>query len=113
MALLSPQNVTTAGKKPTLAAATAGGDTFRTTGRELFAVKNAGTGSVTLTFDVKRTFRGQDYNETAVIPDDTDVYLCGPFPADVFGDEDGIVSVSYSGVTSVTVGVLHPKEAGF
>ena len=110
MALLTVQLPTLSGPTFTAAAAAGGGDTFANTGAEYFYINNAGVGSITVTFDSPGTC---SFNVTANAAHDTVVSvgagvakIIGPFPKIRFNDTSDIVSVTYSGVTSVTVAVL-------
>ena len=99
-----------------LAAAAGGGDSWANTGKEQFAIKNGGGGSITVTFkcnggdgnnrvcnfNVAAT-PGHDVAQT--IPNDSNIYLIGPFPT-YFNDGSGLLQVTYSAVTTVTVAVF-------
>ena len=95
---------------PTFDAAAAGGDTFTNDGNTIYIVKNGGAGSITVTFDDTgsispvsgKTF---DPDVDVVIPAAQDAYI-GPFTTARFGTN---CSVTYSGVTSVTVAAIRTK----
>lgn len=114
MAQLAVTTVTRAGVAQSLASAAGGGDSYPNTGKEKFMVKNAGAAPRTVTFKCS----GGDANnrvcnmgvaastghDVAVsVTNDSNVYSFGPFPT-YFNDANGLVQVTYSAVTSVTVG---------
>ena len=90
-----------------LTAAAGGGDEFANTEREIFFVKNAGSGAITLTFTGQRASNfGVTSNKALSITNDSKIYAIGPFLKDWFNDANDRVQVTYSGVTTVTVGAL-------
>lgn len=112
MAALTPITISRAGVNLALAAAAAGGDTFANDGATFFAVKNAGSGSVTVTFTVTATYIGLTVSNVAVaVTNDSNTYLIGPFPQAAFNSASGTVAVAYSGVTSVTVAAVKLPSA--
>lgn len=87
----------------------AGGDTMPAGADMWLRVKNAGGSNVTVTVDFP-TGSGPlgtsmtDYALAPAVPLTTGDRLFGPFPAYPFADpSDGLVHITYSGVTSVTV----------
>ncbi len=112
MAVLTVAAITATKQAQTLAAAAGGGDSFPNTGKEFIAIKNAGAGAITLTV----TAQGDPCNrgvaattahdKTYSIPNDSAVYVLGPFPPAFFNDSNGRAQLAYSGVTSVTVQIL-------
>lgn len=108
MAALTVQQITVAGVQQSLAAAAGGGDTFVNDGnRTFFIADNASGGAITLTFDDTGSVAPQG---ATAFNADVDVsvgagtrYIIGPFPKSRFGDT---VAVTYSGVTSLTVGAM-------
>lgn len=109
-ALLTVQDVTLSGVTPSYAAAGAGGDTFPNDGRSFLHVKNGGAGSITVTVDDLGSTAPEG---AAAFDPDPDIVIgagaeamIGPFEKSRFDDDASVVAVSYSGVTSVTVGVF-------
>lgn len=108
MAALTVGQVAITGIAETLVAAAGGGDSFENDGkRTFFVVSNGSGGSITVTFDDSGS--PQPPGAVAFNPD-VDVAVgagarsvIGPFPKDRFG---ATVSVTYSGVTSLTVGAF-------
>jgi hypothetical protein len=109
MALLSVQQASLAGTPVTFAAAAAGGDTFALPhGAVALRVKNGGGSAITVSLQ----FPGQTPygvnnppRVTASIAAAADVVI-GPIPLGAVDPVTGLVSVTYSGVTSVTVAVV-------
>jgi len=109
MALLSVQQASLAGTPITLTAAAAGGDTFALPhGACALRVKNGGGAGIT----VSVAFPGNTPygvanppRVTATIAAAADV-LIGPIPLTAVDPVTGYVSVTYSGVTTVTVAVV-------
>jgi hypothetical protein len=112
MALLTVQKPTLAGVAPSYAAAGAGGDTFAPDddGLYMLHVKNAHTGSWTVTIDDPTTV--SPVNPVAFNPD---VAVAVPnateriimLDAKRFRNKTtGLVSLTYTGVTALTVGVF-------
>lgn len=102
MALLNWQAPTLGGTAITYAAAAAGGDTLGRTNGGVLRVKNGGAGSVTVTVVTPgNTKYGQaDPDVPVTVAAGAEVAI-GPFP-DALA-VDGVISVTYSAVTSVTV----------
>lgn len=106
MATLTPQQATVLGAAFAPVAASGGGDKVAPSSRGALLVENGGVGSITVTIVVPgSTDYGQaepDYTVTVAAGASK---LIGPFPADL-ADSDGLVSITYSGVTSVTVAAI-------
>lgn len=109
MATMTVQDITGAGVAITLSAA-ANGDVFADDGKErtFLQVLNGGGGSITVTIPAQQaTFQQPGYGTLAradyggaVAAGATKLF--GPFPALAFKNGSGMVTVNYSGVTSVT-----------
>lgn len=112
MAALTVNSVSIDGVAVTLAAAAGGGDTFVNDGNTIFVVSNGGGGSITVTFDVRptaiRTASGApvDVSDKAITVAAGATKYVGPFPPELYNNSSQVVSVSYSGVSSVTVAPL-------
>lgn len=102
MALLTRQQPKLAGTAITYAAASGGGDTFGWTSDGVLRVKNGSGGSITVTIVTPgNTKYGQADPDIPVAVAAGAEAAIGPFPATLA--TDGVVSVTYSGVTSLTV----------
>ena len=111
MALLATQTVGFTGVQPSLAAATGGGDTF-TPGANMFLyVNNAGGSSITVTVTTPGTVRGLGIADISVSVTNGQVRFIKISPADFTMDPTtGLGTISYSGVTSVTVGAFQVMD---
>lgn len=101
------QTVPVTGIVPSFVAAGAGGDKFPPGDRTILYVKNGGVGSITVTVDsVVPSNYGVDQDGGGAVANGAE-RMFGPFPAGRWAGTDGLVAVTYSGVTSVTVGVFN------
>lgn len=109
MATLSSQSITRAGATPSYAAAAGGGDRFTPGARTFLHVKNAGGSSITVTVSAqgRTAIPNVSITDLAVSVTNGQERMIGPLPADIFGDQtDGLGDITYSGVTTVTIGVF-------
>jgi hypothetical protein len=107
MALLATQQIQQAGLVPALAAASGGGDTFEPGDHVFLHVKNADSGPHTVTIVTTATEFGQPVADLAVVVAAGTERLIGPLIDAEFNDPSaGVGSITYSAVTSVTVGVF-------
>jgi hypothetical protein len=108
MADLTTSTVTVANPKLDLAAAltaaASGGDTAEIADGAIFVLNNASAGTITATFVTPGTVNGLAISDaTMAVP----AGKIGVMPlANVFRQATGRCNVTYSGVTTVTVGVL-------
>lgn len=111
---LTVQEISRSGKavsKPLIAATATHGNKFRNNGRTFLRVKNGSVGDITATFNTPGMIDGQEIEEltmTVKAADDEnglDFLDIGPFSA-VFNQADGYVWVTFSSVSSVTVGAF-------
>jgi hypothetical protein len=115
MATLTTQTITRAGTGPTYAAATGGGDAMQV-GQDMFLhVKNASGGNITVTIAIPAGASGYPnaaYTSTAVVvPLTTGDRMIGPIVAPLYQDPTtGLATITYSGVTSLTVAALNLQE---
>lgn len=102
MALLTRQQPTLAGTTITYAAAAGGGDTIGWSADGVYRVKNGSGGSITVTVVTPgNTKYGQADPDIPVAVAAGAEKAIGPFPAELA--VDGVISFTYSGVTSLTV----------
>lgn len=107
MAELTPQVIVLAGITPTLVAAEAGGDEFVNSGRDFIHIKNGDASPITVTVNSQTDCnQGVDHDVEVVVPASTGEKFIGPFPKDRFDDAANKVQITYSAVTSVTVGIV-------
>ena len=95
-----------------LTAAAGGGDVFANDGQTYFVIKNGDGSDHTVTFGIQLTVDGITPTAAAqnVVAGHTRVF--GPFPSGVYNNGSGQVAVTYSAVTSVTVGAFKAPPAG-
>jgi hypothetical protein len=110
MALLTLQSMTSAGLAPTMVAATGGGDTVAlasaTDDRSFLQVTNGGGSPITVTLaDPGVTPAGNAGTATAqsVAAGATKLFPLNP---NLVNTSTGFISISYSGVTTVTVAAI-------
>lgn len=107
MATLSYQRAAISGTALTMASAAGGGDKVRPSQSGLVLVTNGGVGSITVTVAVPGNTRyGGAEPDVAVSVAAGASKLIGPFPNDLADPSDGLVALTYSGVTSVTVAAI-------
>lgn len=112
MAELTVQNVLIAGAtKAALVAAAAGGDTFDNDGKTWLEVNNGGGASITVTITGQVDLQfGVSATKTVTVGAGVNSVM-GPFPERFFNtDGANEVSVTYSAVTTVTVGAFSSKD---
>lgn len=106
MAILTANKISNNGVAKSLVAADVAGDKFKNKGNEFLIVNNGSASSITVTIDsVKNCSYGFDHNVAVIVVAGAEVNI-GKFSPARFNDEEGYVSVAYSEVTSVTIGVL-------
>lgn len=109
MATLTVNTVSVAGLRDdnALVAAAGGGDKFLPSKDTFVRVNNAGGGSITVTFATSALHNGIAVADTGGSVTNAQSRLFGPFPAEDYANAaDGLCDITYSGVTSVTVGVF-------
>lgn len=106
MAKLNSQKITNAGVVSSLVAADVAGDKFENKGNAFLIINNASAAAITVTIDsVKKCSQGFDHDLSISIAAGTEEKI-GKFSTERFNDENDLISVNYSDVTSVTVGVM-------
>lgn len=106
MAQLTTQQITAAGLVPTLAAASAGGDTWTPTSTTFLIVNNGSGASITATVAVTATSYGQAVDNVAVAVAAGAQALIGPFPPGEVANSTGVGSVTYSASSNVSVAAV-------
>lgn len=107
MALLTAQTVLTSGLQPTYVGASAGGDTFANSDeRNYLHIKNASASAVNVTINsITPCNHGFDHDIVVSIPAGGE-RMIGTFAVNRFNNDQGVVSITYSAVASVTVAVI-------
>lgn len=116
MATLSVQSIVATGLSPAFASAAAGGDEFVNDERTYLHVKNGDASPHTVTITKQRaTVQGPDgFGDIAL----SDIAVAVPAgeerlikaPPAIYNDSNGKAQVTYSAVTSVTVGVFRRSD---
>lgn len=105
MALLAQQPATGAGTTPSFTAAAAGGDTFQPGDDVILILKTSGTASTVTVASPGACNQGSTHPLVISMPATGERHV-GPFPAQRFAGSNGLVSVTYSSVTGLTVAVV-------
>lgn len=108
MATLTYKQPVIGGTDPAFAAASGGGDKVAPNDRGYIHVKNGGGSPITVTIDVpgNTKYGLANPDPTISVPATTGERIIGPFPADLANPSDGLVAITYSGVTSVTIAAI-------
>lgn len=106
MAVLTVQSVSRSGLEATYASCAVGGDTFVNSGYEIIHIKNGHSGAQTVTITTPATTYGLAIADPAVEVTAGEERFIGPFPPAVFNGASDTVSLTYSGVTSLTIAIL-------
>jgi hypothetical protein len=107
MALLPSQTISEAGAAVTLVAAAVGGDTYDLTDSEaVLVVRNADASSKTVTVVTPGTVSGLAIADRALVIAAGAFALLPLDKGDYRDPATGLASITYSAVTSVTVGVV-------
>lgn len=114
MAILTLQTIDLAGLEDfTLASATGGGDEFVNDGRTILVVDNASGSPIVVTVDSKvLSDYGTDEDNVVSVAAGSRAFI-GPFQKDRFNGTGQLASISYDGVTSLTVAALQLHERGW
>lgn len=106
MAALDYQQATVTGTTLTMAAAGASGDTIPVSGNGCLIVHNGDAAPKTVTVVVPGSQYGQARPDITKVIAAGGYAVFGPFPSDLGDPTDRLVDVTYSAVTSVTVGAI-------
>jgi hypothetical protein len=108
MAALVTQGIVLPSLLPTFAAASGGGDTAVPGQNSFLVVKNGGGAPVTVTIDVPGTddFGNNNPDLAVAVANATERWI--PLRHAKFVQSSGLINITYSGVTSVTVAVVTP-----
>ena len=109
MAVLTTQTIirTGTGLEPDYETCAAGGDSFVNTGTEFLHVKNGSGGSLTVTVTTPVTVDSLAVSDQAYAIPAGEERMIGPFPCRWYASS-GSTSITYSGVTSLTIAVIKP-----
>lgn len=108
MATLATQQIARTGLAPSYVAAAGGGDACETGDDIFLQVKNGSGGAITVTIAInssQSTVSGVAYTNTTVsVPATTGDRMIGPISSIYKDATTGLATITYSGVTSLTVG---------
>jgi outer membrane receptor for ferrienterochelin and colicin len=112
MAELAVQQITIAGaEEAALVAATATGDKFDNDGKTFLKVANGGGAPITVTIVGQKTLPLGTSASKAIAVTNGETWVIGPFPVGIFNtDGANEVEVTYSAVTTVTVGAFSVND---
>lgn len=103
MATLAGQAIAVTGVTPSFAAASAGGDAANPNPRQFLRVKNASGASINVTLAVPGALYGQALPDPVIAVPATTGDVLIYLPPEIADPSTGLVSWTYSAVTSVTV----------
>ena len=107
MATLAKQTITPTGLNPTYTAAAGGGDKVQAGPNVFLHVKNGGGAPITVTIDDPTSVGpsgAQSFNpDLSVSVTNAQERMIGPLTDRFTNPADGLVAITYSGVTTVTV----------
>lgn len=106
MATLTVQTISREGITPSYAACAGGGDDFPNTGQEFIHVKNGSGAPITVTIVTPATVDALAVADRTKAVAAGEEAMIGPFPTGTYNDGTGKVGLTYSGVTSLTIGVF-------
>jgi hypothetical protein len=106
MATIIAQTANKTGTIKTLVAASAGGDQFANFGREIVELNNASGAPILVTFAPAGLPGGLALATYNVSVAAGTTKIVGPFDSALFSSAAGLVTVSYSGVASLTIAVI-------
>lgn len=107
MATLAIQTMSRSGLAKSLAGAAGGGDEFVNTGSEFIWIENGSGSPITLTIATPQIIDGNlQVAERTVVLSATTEYLIGPFPTGPYNDANRKIQLTYTGVTTLTIGIF-------
>lgn len=113
MANLTVQDGAVTGITPNMQAAAGGGDTFDNNGNVLVEIANGSGSPITVTFDDPGSTTppgATQFNpDVAVVVPAAGRRIVGPLPPYRFNNAQGRVAMTYSGVTSLTIGLYRTR----
>lgn len=104
---LAVQQIARTGLTPALAAANTDGSYVPNDGRMFLQVKNGSGSPINVTVETPGTVDGNAIADLVVaVPATTGDKVIGPFPPETYNQSDGTIKVTFSGVTSLTIGAF-------
>jgi hypothetical protein len=111
VATLTVQDILAAGTGATYQAATGGGDAMPTGPNNFLHVKNGGGASITVTIAATGACSQGVLHPISVVVPNAGERMIGPIPARYKDAVTGLAQISYTAVTSVTVGAFQMTPA--
>ena len=106
MAQLTVQQSLNSGLEATFSSANSGGDYFVNDGKTFIEIVNGGGSDITLTVDSPTECNQGSTHDVTVTVTAGERRHVGPFDKSRFNDDDGMVQLTYSDVTSVTIAAI-------
>lgn len=106
MATLVPEVIVDTGLEATFAAADVAGDEFVNEGNHFIEVVNADASPMTVTIVTQQTVNSLAIADQTVVVTNGERRHIGPFPKSLYNDVDSKVQITYTSVTSLTIGVF-------
>lgn len=106
MATITAQVPARSANPITFSAASAGGDKFANTGKEYVIVRNGSGSPVTLTVTTPATNDGLAIADRTIEVAAGATHFLGPWPTGLYNDGDGMVNLSWSLETDMTLAVI-------
>lgn len=106
MAILTTQLESAVSGSPTMAAASAGGDQWRNTGREALWILNSSGSSIDVTVAGTGRCRHGFLDGEVITVGAGQLLKTRTFSPKRFNDEDGLASIAYTSATLVTIAVV-------
>lgn len=103
---------TYSGLTPTYASCASGGDSFANDGRTFIHIKNGHSSPQTVTIASNVNCNMGHDHDVAVAVTNAEERMIGPFRTDQFNDGNARVTLTYSGVTSLTIAVIKLATEG-
>lgn len=107
MALLTPQQISLVGTSPAYGSAAAGGDTVAPDDRAFLHIKNTNGATRDVTIVTPGTTFGQaNADVVKTVPATTGDVMMGPLVPALADPTTGLISITWSAVTGITVAVV-------
>lgn len=103
---VSHQQIVRTGLEATYAAAHVDGNKFSNDGRMFLHVKNGAGAPITVTVQTPVTVDDLAVTDQVVTVTNGEERMIGPFPPNIYNQDDRMVYVDYSSVTTITVALL-------
>lgn len=89
-----------------LVAAAVGGDSFAITGQEFLVISNGSGSPITVTMAITQTVDGEAVTNRTYVVAAGHVVVLGGFNPSIYADTNGLLQLTYSGVTTLKVAII-------